>query len=183
MNEAELRQMLENFIGKNKPTILATVVSVDEGQAVCDIDDDGKAYYNVRLSPLAGANNGIIAIPKIGSSVLAVQIESSDDFMIIACSEYDKYIAKIGDVTIVLSGGNIVINGGENGGLVLLEAILSAINRIEDKLKDHQHGYIPYPAGVAGAPVPTTSAISLGDTTLVFDNTTRAELENTAIKQ
>ena len=175
--------MLENFIGKNKPTILAKVVSVDEGKAVCDIDDDGKAYYNVRLSPLAGANNGILAIPKVGSYILAVQIESTDEWMILACSEYDKYIAKIGNVTIELSGGNIVINGGENGGLVLLEAILEAINRVEDKLKDHQHGYIPYPSGVAGAPVPTTPAITLGDTTLVFVNTARADIENTAIKQ
>lgn len=183
MNEAQLRQMLAQFIGKSMPSILAAVKAVNEDDATCDLDDDGTMHYNVRLRPITGANDGVLLVPAVGAKALAIQVEGTDDWMMLQCTKYDKFLATIGGVSIDIAEGEILLNGGGNGGLVLLEAILSAINRVEDKLKDHQHGYIPYPSGVAGAPVPTTPAITLGDNTLVFVNTARADIENTAIKQ
>jgi hypothetical protein len=74
-------------------------------------------------------------------------------------------------------------NGGDNGGLVKIEKLIERINRLEDKLKNHQHAYIPYPSGSPGPPVLTTPASSAAppDVTLVFNNTTKQELEDEKI--
>lgn len=185
MDEAQLRQMLLQFIGKSMPSILATVKAVNEDEATCDLDDDGTMHYSVRLRPITGANDGVLLVPAIGAKALAIQIESTDDWMVLQCTGYDKMLATIGGVTIDISDGKALLNGGENGGLVLVNAILSAINRLEDKLKSHQHAYIPYPSGSPGAPVPTTGGETATPPSLVleFQNTTLSDIENTAIKQ
>ena len=71
-----------------------------------------------------------------------------------------------------------MINGGENGGLINIKDLVTKINRLEDKLKDHQHSYIAYPT----TPTLTTSGLPLGDTTLVFANTSKSEIEDETVK-
>lgn len=185
MNEAQLRQLLAQFVGRSMPSILATVKAVNEDDATCDLDDDGTMHYNVRLRPITGANDGVLLVPGIGAKALAIQIESTDDWMVLQCTKYDKFLASIGGVTIDIAEGAILLNGGENGGLVLVNAILDAINRLEDKLKSHQHAYIPYPSGSPGSPVPTTGGETATPPSFVleFQNTTLGDIENTAIKQ
>jgi hypothetical protein len=175
LTDAELRKMLADFVGRQKPTVLGAVTAVDEQAGTCDIDDDGAMYYDVRLQCIAPNTHGIRLLPKIGSLAIALQVEDRDEWMLVSAAEYD---------TIKIDADTLLqINGGANGGLAIIGVLIERINRLETALKDHQHGYIPYPGGAAGPPVATTPATALAppDTTLVFDNTTREELENTKV--
>ena len=87
--------------------------------------------------------------------------------------------------TLTADTNGFKFNGGNNDGMVLLQGLLTKINRLEDILKSHKHAYIPYPGGSASTPVLTTpaSAATPPDNTLVFTDTVQADLENIKIKQ
>lgn len=175
LTDAEIRQMLADFVGRQKPTVLGKVAAVDEQAGTCDVDDDGAVYFGVRLQCIAPNIKGIRLLPKIGTMAIALQVEDRDDWVLVSAAEYD---------TIKIDADTLLqINGGFNGGLAIMGVLIERINRLETALKDHQHGYIPYPGGSAGPPVATTPATALAppNITLVFNNTLRSELENTKV--
>lgn len=149
------------------------VTRVDETTFLCEIDIEGKSPVgDVRL--FCGDYNsdakggGIVVIPEVGSQVLVIFFSKTVAFML-QCSKAKK----------------IVFNGGELGGLVKIEELIKKINQLEDKLKNHQHGYIPYPGGVASpTPVATTPATTAvpPDMTLQFENTKQEEIEDENVK-
>ena len=118
--------------------------------------------------------HGVPVLPK-DSFVIVSRISNSNDLFISMMSE-------IGGIALDVDG-DIIINGGKNDGIVIVGKLLEKINQLEDKLKSHQHGYIPYPGGVAATPVSTTSAYALlpPDLTLQFPNTQQSEIENKKI--
>lgn len=74
-----------------------------------------------------------------------------------------------GDVEVMAApGGKVFINDG-SGGQEL--ATLKDVQNVRVDLDLHEHMYIPYPGGVAGAPVPTTGGPAVTaptGTTVVF---------------
>jgi len=114
MDKAEqIRQKLKKMASEAGPdvTLLAQVKSVDEASLTCDLydDDSGLDFTDVRLQPVIDGNKSVVLIPKANTWALAVRVEDSDDWMVIACGEVDKWLLKC-DQTI--------INDGLNGGLV-----------------------------------------------------------------
>ncbi|MCC8146455.1 MAG: hypothetical protein LIO93_08480 [Bacteroidales bacterium] len=92
-NDNELRQLLSSFVkdhGNGIATLAGTVKDVNIKKCTCTISDDGADYFNVRLKPVTGTNKGLLKVPKKGSHALAVKIEESEQWMLIACSEIDK---------------------------------------------------------------------------------------------
>jgi len=173
-------------------SVLGTVKSIDsETDKVTVTPNDGGAEIkdiNILLDAETPVN-GIVTVPAIGSAVIVTVLGSLS--FITSLTELTSIDIVVPDMTIDvdteldIDSDLIKFNGGEQDGMVLINDLLTKINRLEDKLKGHQHGYIPYPGGVAGPPVPTTPATAAAppDTTLVFTNTTKANLENTKIKQ
>jgi len=127
MTNDELRQILRKFIGDEKPTMLATVKSVDKEKCTCSIEDDGIEYFNVRLRAITGKNTGIVMYPKIGTDVLVVKIESTEEWAVIYATEYESIEIEI---------DSLVINGGKNGGLVTIGDLKDNLDKLRDFVKD-----------------------------------------------
>ena len=180
--------------------IEGTITSVDLTAFTCTVTisanenggDINTEFYDVPLKIIKNSQASVIEIPTIGTNCLMCfrdnNIQRGSLFSVHSC---DKLLINIGSTSAEFNTGKddqgnviagIVFNGGQNNGLVLLQGILTAINRLEDKLKNHQHSYIPFPGGAPGNPVLTTSGQPL-DETLIFNDTQQSDIENVNIKQ
>ena len=75
---------------------------------------------------------------------------------------------------LVVSKDDISFNGGSNGALIKISDLVSKINRLEDKIKLHQHTYI----GSSGPAITTTDP----STNPPFINTIVSDLSNDKVK-
>jgi len=143
----ELRQALQQKYGEKPVTVLGSISAVDETTKTCDLDDDGFMMYGIRLQCVTDAVSGILKVPKVGAQALAVKIEDGDGFLLLDCAEYEK----------------IIINGGNNGGLINIESLVEKINAIEkdiNNLKDvFSKSWTPV-AQDGGAALKTAAAIA-----------------------
>lgn len=167
----QLKESLRQYLGLNKRSdsmFFAKVESVQE--STCSVEFAGMEITGVSLCATIDNNvNNLIIRPKIGSDVLIADL-SGGDLRVLVVIQYTEI-------------DNISINGGKLGGLIKIEELVKRITQIEDKLKNHQHAYIPYPGGSPGGPVATTSARQAipPDLTLEFENTKREDIEDTKI--
>ena len=175
------------------------ITAVDEVKFTCTVNiktsnngvDIDNPYSSIPLKVLKGSQASIIEIPAVKSACTIVFKDNNIQRpQLYQCDQCDKFLMKIGNAddgfqTLQVSKDGFIYNGGNNNGMVLLMKLLTAINRVEDKLKSHQHGYIPYPGGSAAPAVSTTPAAALipPDNTLIFTDTAQNDLENTKIKQ
>jgi hypothetical protein len=157
------------------------------GETTCDVvREDAPVIYGVRLNAIDDSLESFVTVyPKSGSSVIVGVIENLEtEAVVLRCSEVEKVKLKIGQQTLLIDENGFVFNEGKLGALVKIESLVERINRVEDKLKSHQHAYIPYPNGTAGAPVLTTpaSAAAPPNNTLVFVNTKVADIGDSKLK-
>ena len=113
----QIRNRLSEIAGQHGPlhSILATVVSVDENELTCVLQDDDIEINDVRLSPVINSKQSVTIIPKVGSWVLAVRIENDAEWMIMAADEIDKYRVTVGDLVFEMDGEKFLIKkGNEN---------------------------------------------------------------------
>jgi len=116
VTEEDIRQGFQNLAKKQQPvSVLAEVKSVDQQNRTCTLDDDGLMMYGVRLQCITQGNTGILMIPKIGSRVLAVQIEETDQYMVVQAAETESVEINIGQQKIVMDQNGIVLNDGTIG--------------------------------------------------------------------
>lgn len=118
--EKELRGLLYEFIGENKPSILGAVKSVDKDECTCVIEDDGTDIPGIRLRPITGINDGVVKFPKVGAYLLAVKIETSEEWMMIEATKYES---------ILILCDKIEVNGGENGGLLISQKVVDELQK------------------------------------------------------
>lgn len=187
----ELKEQLFAFLNRGpRRGYPVKVLRVNDNYTIDAIDDSELELYNIRLRASVNDNQSVsVAIPAVGSYVMIEPIDGNEHkFRVSMVSEITRVEFLKGEnigMYIDLEAGDIVMNGGENGGLTIVSEILAKINRLEDKLKAHQHGYVAYPGGAA-TPGKTSAASllvpPLTDNTLVFNNTTRNEIENNKVK-
>jgi hypothetical protein len=163
--ENEVRQLLSQFIGVNKPTILGTVKTVDKDECTCVIDDDGTEMHGVRLRPITGENSGIVKYPKVGAFVLAVKIEETEEWMVVSANLYDS---------ILINVDSIVMNNGENG-LVKITEMISWMQKVYTDLQTLKTSLSTFPVAGNGAPL----AMVFSPTT---PNPKKSDFEDTKIK-
>ncbi len=177
-----------NMITRASQLWEAKVKSVDEAKYTCVVTvKTGSAetdIYNVPLKVLISTQASFIEIPKIGSiCTLLFRHNNERCPQLLHVDECDKILIKVGDSSLKIDSTGFIFNEGENG-MVLIDKLITKINKIETALKSHQHMYI----SAAGTPTPTTPTAApppagTADTTLVFVNTTQSDIENTKIKQ
>ena len=162
-------------MAKQKATriVLATVKEVDEAKMLCDIDPiDEPTIYEVRLTAQEGSK-GLRIVPKVGSWVMAVSLYQDEaEWHIIGYSEIEKTL---------IDATSIIFNGGENEGIVKVEALVSVINdliqkinSLETKLATHTHTATP-PGTPTTPPVPPIVPVPM-------INKTASEFENDKVK-
>lgn len=184
ITDAQLRTLLEKWTMSYAELTLAKVVSVNETELTCVVEmlKNETEYQGVRLrSVIDDGVDGIYAIPEVDSIVVVGELDNNRQAMfVVKCSSISKYVLQIGNMSLIMDVNEVVFNGGNYGGLIKVSDLVSKINRIEDKLKSHQHVYINA-AAVATLTTPA-SAFLPPDTTLVFTNTTVSDIENEEVK-
>jgi hypothetical protein len=131
--EEQIRQSLEAWCKKfgPAPTLLATVVSVDESSFTCVLkDDDGNIIPAVRLRPVLDGNESVTLVPSVNSWALAVRIEAVEEWMLIAAGVVDKCKVVIGTTTIQQSADGFEMMKGTSSLKNILTNIIEACQQI-----------------------------------------------------
>lgn len=104
-------------------SIIATVDEVDEDARTCACTPiDGAAQlFNVNLQAGKEAQTGLVQFPSINSQVV-VTFLSKDTAFVSLCVEVDK---------VLLDCDEITLNGGDNGGLIVIQSLVDKINALE----------------------------------------------------
>jgi hypothetical protein len=84
------------------PTLMGKVVSVNEDDQTCVIDDDGLEIPDVRLRPVLNGNRSLVLFPKVGTYGLAVRLEKTEEWMLVGADQVSKIIAETGDIVFTL---------------------------------------------------------------------------------
>lgn len=139
-------------------TEVAKVLSVDG--AVCKVSRvrDGMVIDKVRLNAITTSDKGVVVVPKTGTYVLVSQT-GENSWFVSQCGEAER-------ITID-AGTEIVINGGSFGGLIKIEDLVGAINRLVEVFNSHTHTVVE---AVAKSPE------------LQMQRLNRNDIENTHIK-
>lgn len=161
---SKLSEAIKKLAGGQTTCLNGEVKSVDKTEMTCEVgfgDDD-----SVVASLVCGdKKKGIVQIPKIGSNVIVVFYSPTVAFVVMV-DEVDE----------------ILINGGENGGLVKIRELTDKVNELVDWCKNHKHtGVITAVSGGSGAPAVGTTGVS-GAADSVPDKLNKDDYEDITIK-
>lgn len=96
-------------------TLLGTCQAVDENEMTCVLLTDLLEMPDVRLKPILNEDEGITIFPALGSWCLAVRLEGSEDWVLIASNKVNKWRLKVGEAVIEQSlSGLEISNAGAN---------------------------------------------------------------------
>ena len=155
--QEEILRILKSM-GNNKGVLTepATIKSVDEAKRSCVVTVDDYDIEDVRLNAVVDDDEDTsFIVPVVGSWVLVSYILGSEtDAFIAAFSEVEKIITKansleadITDITLK-NIDSMVINDGQNAGLVKVVDLTSKLNNIENdinSLKQALNAWVPVP--------------------------------------
>jgi hypothetical protein len=194
--------MVKDAIGKLSKhyyvTERATVLSVDKAAATCAVRsiNDDLELDAVALKPIQNTGDdtvlGIVPYPAIGSVVLIAFVDNDpSDAFVLQWSALQGIAFDFGQGLQLDLGNNgkpllnankITLNGGNNGGMVLLMPLLQAINDLQSNFNDLRMAFVAH----AHTGVTTGPGVS-GTTTTPPPNrmklTRKKDLENTKITQ
>ena len=155
---------------------------IDETTYTCTVTmADGHVLYGVQLKALKQITEGIVAIPAEGAIVQVLKLGEAG-WIVIAATELQKVLLKIGDTTCEITADGWRINGGNQNGLVLLQPLVQQLNTLVQDLntiKQAFAGWTPVPQdGGAALKAATTQWAAQTLQTVQSSN-----LENTHIQQ
>lgn len=158
-------------------TLYGVVQSVDEKARTCDVQVGGVVYEGVLLYAIENQElTGFVMIPSKDSGVLVGRIDGGNRLHVVMFSQVDKVIFTAGekvrfscDATnavytndkismraegnkIEVSADNIIINGGDLGGLVNIEPLTQKVNDLITAFNGHTHTIPTGGVAVAGTP-------------------------------
>jgi hypothetical protein len=113
-----------------------TVVSVDETKFTCVVKverETGKyiEYNDVILGVLIDSKASFIRIPKVNTFCHITFLEfNTSRPTLLDVHECDKIMFTVGNQTLEIKDGSFIFNGGNKGGMVLLDKLLAAYNCI-----------------------------------------------------
>lgn len=139
MSKHDIAESIRKLAGSANAfeTFVCEVKSVDGATCTVTRVFDGLEIADVRLNCHITENEGIVVTPKVNSFVLVTNIDGRQHF-VSQCSEVEK-------ITIDCNG-DIIINGGNNGGLINIEKLTQKLKTIEtdiNSLKNIMTAWIP----------------------------------------
>lgn len=164
--ELKIRKSIKELAGATDlrfETYAAIVTSVNGATCNAKRVLDDKIVERVRLNTNVQEEKGLIIVPKIGSDVLITNIDGGASFV----SQYSE-IEKI-ELNV---DSTIIINGGQNDGLVKIRELEKNLERIKTYLKALETALSTSITGLGGA-----LAIALSANDISFVN-----MENKTIK-
>lgn len=144
--EKSLKQAVEAIMKsqQHSPLFIGKVKTIS-GET-CVIERDGyDDLTDVRINIVEKSLQSFFKVtPKQGAEVLVLQLDTAGtDAIIVKCAEIDK---------IEITAPEMLLNGGQLGGLVVASKLVSKLNTLEQRMSTHQHLYV----SPAGSPVQTT---------------------------
>jgi hypothetical protein len=116
---------------------VGNVESIDENNLTCKVKLNLEVSIpDVRLKATIDGDKGFYVLPKKGSQVIVGELEGGVDYCLLQASEIDKVIFKIGNITFEADKDKIVMNGGNNYGMVKVKELTQKMNAIETKLNN-----------------------------------------------
>lgn len=170
--------------GANIEAQLCTVTAVDAAARTVDCEplDESAPLLGVNLQANQGLTSGMVLIPKVGSYVIVALMNDGVNGCVIATEEVERMELVIGKTSVLVTEDGIVLNGGNLGGMVKVEALTARLNGIEgsiNELKAALSGWVPVSQDGGAA---LKGAISnWASETLVL--TERGDYENEKVKQ
>lgn len=151
---------------------LGTVEAVDEQAQTCDVKiDEGYIIYDVRLTSVDEAE--IVMIPKVGAWCVVAIIDNEESLTYaMGFSAIDKILANVEEV---------VINDGDNGGLVNVSALIDEIDALKRDLNNLKSIFKSWVviSNDGGASLKTAASVWASSS---LELTNRDALEDTKIK-
>ena len=111
-------------------TEVAKVLSVDGAACKVARVRDWMVIDMVRLNAISTADKGIVVTPKAGTYVLVSRLGEVNWFVTL-CGEVEKIS--------IDAEADIVINGGQLGGLIKIEDLIGSINHMVETFNSHTH--------------------------------------------
>lgn len=177
-NEDDIRKLMREQFGGSKATVLGKVKDIDESTRTCTVEDDGLEMPGIRLQCITDGCKGIVVYPKVGAQALAVCVEGSEEWMVVACSEIDTMRIDVGQSSIEVKDGEIIINGGSVG-MTKTDKLTEKINALEKRCND----IVTALQGVTITLAPTgTFPLAPYFTMSPMTTTPQTDLEDTKIK-
>lgn len=187
MSVEKLRTAIQLRIEEGKQPVLleCEVLKVDKKSETCDVIhiDSGIEYFDVQLRPweVDKMGLGITVFPKKGClcTVAIVDLISTSP-MFVNCGEIESIVLKMPGLELSADEKGLVLNGGENGGLVLVKKLLVKINTLElnhNALADYVSALVLPVSGVSAGPPVVPASI-----TKILTQTKESEISNSKIK-
>ena len=135
------------------PAVLSgKVLEVDTKARTCNIAIDGTTLLGVLLQPVIDNSTGIAIFPKVDALALCIYNAEWDGWVLLQASDIDHIDITVGETSLSVSTDGIVINNGNNGGLVNVKTLISAFNAVVTDI-----GVIAAALSTLGRTITTTS--------------------------
>lgn len=196
-----IRSLLRSIAGTDKTVFdfrLLEVTAVDGDLCRAKLGD--LEIPDIRLSSVAGGSeNGVLAVPAVGSVILAADLSCGNlrEMNVVACSEVESIryhqgkttltadaegvTVEVGDSKLRIEDGKITFNDGDNHGLVKVEELTKKLNTLEQEINDLKLVLLtwqPSQMPDSGATLKTATAEWAGKQ---LNTTRRQDLENDKI--
>lgn len=179
MTENErIKQALKGFNRETAITASGIVEAVDLSDATITVNiGEGQTMDDVRLTSTVSGDAGFYIVPAVGSFVLLLRIGRSDEFFMVACSEFDKVIFKGENRSLEINDSQIIFNNNALGSFIpdltklvnKINAIESAFNSLKSKYNTHTHAVAT--TGTATAQSGTAAATTSTESTTLQSTT------------
>ena len=163
MSKHDIAENIRKLAGTGTfDTFVCTVKSIENATCTVVRVLDDLEIPGVRLNCHSTKDSGIVITPKKDSYVLVTSIDGLS-FFVSQCSEVEK-------ITIDCNG-DIIINGGNNDGIIKIKELTNKLNALVQKFNTHTH-----PAALG------TATVAVSPTTSPASNFNKSDYEDTKIK-
>lgn len=183
--ENKIREGLKELASNYGPDAIipVTVQTVDTINYLCDcITDDEIVIPDVLYKNFSDGNIDFITQPAVNSRIWIGRIADSEEWIMLKPGKIDAFHVKCGDNDFQLTNDAVVFNGGENGGMVKRDGLISQLNKVENMVKNLQKAmssWVSVP-GDGGAALKAALTTWLSTT---LNTTVAADIENVKVKQ
>lgn len=127
---SRIKRSIRQIAGHREMLYVGRVKSVD-GET-CTVQVDDLTLSDVRLRAVVnGKESKMLITPACGSYVTMIDLgDAMTDLLVIAYSEIEK---------VEITAKEVIFNGGENGGLINIQALTDKLNSLITKFNTHTH--------------------------------------------
>lgn len=128
---SEFRNAIRSMIDLPPGSLTGEVKAVDKSARLCTVTADGLDIPNVRLRAVSGDGDGMVLLPKVGSTVVIAPLENLDTMYYVAMfSEVDEFLLLVSGMTLRMTAKGLALGNGQESLLKLLQDTVAAMRDI-----------------------------------------------------